>query len=258
MVIGLAMPCMAQIKLFIVAGQSNADGQGWIGDLTSPYDQAQTNVLIWFNDVATNWVDLAPGMSQSSSNLHGMELSLGKQLYDTWGGDVRLIKYARNATSIFANWSPGQYHYKEMMKVFSAATNSLAGESYVVEGFFWMQGEGDSINEERSSAYYSNLTAMVSSLRTDFEAPDMRMVLGRIGASLPTNNYPYADVVRTDQVNYATSNALVDWIDTDSFPLQRDDTHYLSPGYIEMGTLMADAYLGLKETPPSNPRVTSH
>ena len=255
MVIGLAIPCMAQIKVFIIAGQSNADGRGEIADLGSPYDQPQTNVLVWFDAAATNWVDLAPGFSDFSSNDHGMELSLGKKLYDTWGGDIRLIKYARSGTSIFENWLPDRYQYKQMLKVFSAATNSLAGQDYVIEGLFWMQGERDSVSNEWSSAYYSNLTTMVSSFRTDFEAPNMPLILGRIGVDLPTNVYPYSDLVRTAQVDYATSNALADWVDTDSFSVQADNIHFTSSGYIEMGTLMADAYLGLQEFPVSSRNV---
>jgi len=76
---GLAVPCSAQIKLFVIAGQSNADGRGLNVDLGSPYDQAQTNIQVWFDTAATDWVDLEPGLCADSTSQHGFELSLGKK-----------------------------------------------------------------------------------------------------------------------------------------------------------------------------------
>ncbi len=72
----LAIPCAAQIKLFVISGQSNADGRGLNVDLTSPYDQPQTNILVWFDAAASSWVDLEPGLCYDSASQHGFELSL--------------------------------------------------------------------------------------------------------------------------------------------------------------------------------------
>ncbi len=243
----MAISCAAQIKLFIVSGQSNADGRGLNVDLISPYDQPQTNIQVWFDAAATDWVDLEPGLCYDSASQHGFELSLGKKLHDTWGGDIRLIKYARGGTSMVSSWAPGLSLYNTLVGVIEAATNSLSGQDYSLEGFLWMQGEADAKTSSAANAYESNLTNLISSLREHFSAPNMRAIIGRIQDDIPLATYVYANTIRTAQVAVGTNDVYANWVDTDTLALQGDDLHYTSAGYIDLGELMADSYGDLKE-----------
>ena len=57
----------ANIKFFILGGQSNMAGTGaYINDLTPPWDVPQDDVLIWGNDLDQNvgWTPLRRGFWQ--------------------------------------------------------------------------------------------------------------------------------------------------------------------------------------------------
>ncbi len=172
---------------------------------------------------------------------------LGKRLHDTWGGDIRLIKYARGGTSMASSWVPGLANYNTLVSVIEAATNSLAGKNYTLEGLLWMQGEAGSKTSSAANAYESNLTNLIASLREHFSAPDMRVIIGRIQDDIPAGTYPYAGTVRDAQVVATTNDVYADWINTDTLGLQGDNLHYTSTGYIDLGDLMADSYSDLKE-----------
>lgn len=103
------------------------------------------------------------------------------------------------------------------------ATVEAAGNTAVLAGLLWIQGESDAKELNSALAYGENLAAMISELRFDLDAPDLPVVV----AELATEDiYTYAALVRNAQVTVAQSLPNVDVIDSDDMPLQADARHY--------------------------------
>ncbi len=255
------LPLAAQ-RVFVLAGQSNMLGRGDSADLSAPYDSPQSDIRYW---TGSRWADLAPGTGVGSA--HGPELSLGRSLADHFGESIYFVKHAEGGSSLAPNlsnpaksWDPdtGLLYGALKTKVTDALDN--LGSSARVEGFFWMQGEADSKDQSDANAYLQNFENLIDLARTDFDAPDMAVVLGRVNGTLyPSathgDKYQYLSTVRAAQEQAATDISRTAWVDTDTFALNDDDLHFSSAGQIALGNAMAEAYVSAIPEPSAGTLV---
>src|SRR5512139_1017353 len=115
-----------EVRVFLVAGQSNAVGCGSDAGLLPPELYApQPDVLFWFEEGSwgsvhdparrirsDGWVPLqfqsdpVYGTFGSVVNGFGPEIKLGRVLADSLAADVAVLKFAINATSLATDWDP--------------------------------------------------------------------------------------------------------------------------------------------------------
>jgi len=236
-------------SVFIIAGQSNALGQGDNADLIPPYDTPRSDVTLW--DTATaSWVAMQGGYGRSPDEF-GLEVSLGHQLADTLGGDIRIVKLAVGGSSLSNQWAPvGGALYQELKKSVDEALASLPGVVRV-SGMFWVQGERDSRDSDDginpAMNYEVNLNNLISSCRRDFNNREMPFIIGKIHASLDTSPgfFPYVELVRTAMEKVAFNDDLVGIVDTDGFPLKDDAIHFNSEGTIDLGNGLAEEFIAI-------------
>ena len=258
----LAAPATADVKLFLLGGQSNMQGMGGFPGATygstyyppddpcpSPYNAVQTTVKFWDygtpsggenrpETVGNGWVDLQPGFGWYPSEF-GPEVSLGYALSQKYPNDqIYLVKYAKGASTLVADWRPdgtGEC-YNWFQKRVDAALKSLSGSNPVIAGMIWMQGEGDAKTTAAANAYGQNLTNLIAKVRSDFATPDMPFVIGRI------SDYYLSRVggatVRTAQMNVANLDENVSWFSTDELEYAYVG-HFGTQGQIDLGNLFA-------------------
>ena len=117
-----------------------------------------------------------------------------------------------------------------------------AGENPAIVGMIWMQGENDSTVPDQAKAYRQNLKNLIAKVRTDFNAPDMKFVVGRISTmsklwATPEN----LELVRKVQQDVAKIADNTSWIDTDDLKWAYYG-HYGTQGQIELGLRFANQF----------------
>ena len=177
-----------EIDLFIVAGQSNA--QGWQGNAAHyPADPNGLDGKIRFfwkspriSDSGGKWTTLQKQGGRFPAGHFGLEVAFARKLKEN-GYNPAIFKYSLGSTSIANNWKlPGQKGmYDDMAKLLATAVEQLKRDGHTVkfQGFVWIQGESDAQTKEIALAYEARLKALIDDLRGKVtETPEMPVILG--------------------------------------------------------------------------------
>jgi hypothetical protein len=210
------------VKVFILAGQSNMEGQGSVDH----DDNGGKGSLVWsmansksatkmkkLKDEKGDWVvrdDVQisfkvgdevlkggltvgyTGYAADGSRRHmGPELGFGCVLGDFYPEPVLLIKTAWGGKSLFVDFRPpgsgGQVGpcYTKMVEEVRAALAELGDQKYEIAGFYWQQGWNDMCEQPATAEYSRNLVNLVSDLRKEFKVPTLPVVVGELGNGGP-------------------------------------------------------------------------
>ena len=206
------------IKVFILAGQSNMEGQGVVSMNHEKYYNGGKGNLVWsmangkskdqmkhLKDANGKWVirddvdisfknrkglrkgPLTIGYTGYSGNSHiGPELQFGHVIGDHYKEKVLLIKTAWGGKSIYKDFRPpssggttGEY-YKKMLEEVDAALKAI-GQNYELTGFVWFQGWNDMVSKEATAEYETNLVNLINDLRKEWKSPKLPVVIGELG-----------------------------------------------------------------------------
>jgi hypothetical protein len=224
--LGVVIQCAAKggpVKVFILAGQSNMEGQGVVSmDHEKHYNGGKGN-LEWsmkhsasapkmkhLKDADGQWVvrddvtisfkvkdkvrkgGLSVGYTGYGGSSHiGPELQFGHVIGDFYKEPVLLIKTAWGGKSLYADFRPpsskgevGPY-YTKMIKEVRAALVDLKGQEYEIAGFVWQQGWNDMCTKAAIPEYAENLVNLVKDVRQEFNSPNMPVVVGELGNGGP-------------------------------------------------------------------------
>ena len=258
--------------VYLIAGQSNADGRGSVSDLTGPladYAAPQSGVRLYYVNPTnsdplnpthrTGWVDLAPGYSVGPgfsgtlpSNRFGFELSLGRALATRDPSrSIAFIKVSRGGTNLAQDWDPdgnANYMWQTFARAIPDALAALTapGDQARICGVFWHQGESDGGNP----TYQADLTRLIEATRTLTARPDLPFALGELERdhTTPTVTGRTYQLAAMAAVAAADSHTLL--VSSDGLQTY-DGTHFTSASYITFGERFAAAMLGRANTPPS-------
>ncbi len=203
-------------KVFILAGQSNMQGQGVVAmDGERDYNGGKGN-LVWsmehsaskekmkhLRDADGNWAvredveiwfksagearrgGLTIGYTGYGGSSHiGPELQFGHVVGDYFEEPVLLVKTAWGGKSLYRDFRPpssggevGEY-YKQMV---AEVQEALHGRPHELAGFIWMQGWNDMISKEATAEYAANLANLAKDIRAEFAVPHLPFVVGELG-----------------------------------------------------------------------------
>ncbi len=198
--------------VFLIAGQSNADGRGLTSGLTgplAPYAVPQPEVMIHYTNPAftpasdplyRKWVTLRPGFSVAPGSTgplprgtFGMEIGAGKILAQHFAHPA-FIKVTRGGTALGVpgtDWYPAALDSPQAGPLYVALIASTrlalqeltdAGNSYTLHALFWHQGESDG---SREAAYGDLLEEFIRCVRRDLALPNLRFVIGELAPDKP-------------------------------------------------------------------------
>jgi hypothetical protein len=240
------------IDLYILFGQSNAQGLG-VGGRISPLgdiqhhsytcDCTQASVPVRTNEYLTDY-----------DVYNGSEISFGSLVTAGSEGKKRIaiVKVAENGAGVagqYGNtttkgWLKSRNHmYPRLITSYNNAKAALESEGYVVNlrGMWAIVGEDDCDYEDRANNFANNVIQLISDLRTDLGA-DVPVAWCRKHATLPR---PYVNIVRSHEDTLSSLISDFSVIDTDTFGLQGDLTHFNASG---QDNIAAQAYNILKPT----------
>jgi hypothetical protein len=211
------------VKVFILAGQSNMEGQGVVEmDHPKYYNSGKGN-LVWsmthsksaemmkhLKDAKGEWIEredvrisfknnkgertgpLSVGFTGYGGKSHiGPELQFGHVIGDHLEEQVLLIKTAWGGKSLFKDFRPpssggevGPY-YTKMIEEVRGALAKLGERKYTVAGFVWFQGWNDMYGKGVPEEYEPNLVNLAADIRKEFNSPGLPIVIGELGNGGP-------------------------------------------------------------------------
>lgn len=188
------------ILVYLVGGQSNAVGNGYISDLNRSEQLAEYKDVLYYaggEDINENvrnkllYVTTVNGGQSRFTYSFGMELGMAKrftQEFEDAGTKCAIIKYAKDGSNIlkdndkrdwnlYDNQGTGA-HYSNFIDTVNAGLSALRAEGYnpVIKGFAWLQGESN----HTLSSYRLYLEKIRDQARIDLNAPNMFFVMGEI------------------------------------------------------------------------------
>ena len=238
------------MDVYLIAGQSNADGRASSSDLPSQFKVPNSRIRIFTKE---GWHDLQPGLNDDSNrDWFGPEISFGPaMLKANPRRTVFLIKHARGSSDLGQMWRPPDSYgnhagtlYREFMDIVRRAVGSHASiMTSNIKGMIWMQGETDAWNEDpaMASAYERNLTDLIISIRTELGIPNLAFSIGRISTSWTWSGGAHGELVRQAQYRVSQAIPYTMMVDTDDLSLDADEAHYSSEGQIKLGERFADS-----------------
>jgi alpha-galactosidase len=217
------------VKVFILAGQSNMEGQGVI-KMDPNRNEGKGTLEFLVKDSATaerykhlidkdgKWVvrddvwicygerrgPLTVGFGPRP-NLIGPELGFGWVMGEHFDEPVLLIKCAWGGKSLAKDFRPpssggetGEY-YKKILAEVRAVLGDLkthapafAGRDCVLAGFGWHQGWNDRINQAFNDEYEKNMANFIRDMRKDLGAKQLPFVIAETGMNGPEEKNPRA------------------------------------------------------------------
>jgi Carbohydrate esterase, sialic acid-specific acetylesterase len=245
------------VKVFILAGQSNMEGQGFIkadpqrngGKRSLEYlvkDPATADKFKHLVDKDGQWVvrddvwihyldrkgRLTVGYGAKEDRI-GPEIGFGDVIGDAYEEPVLLIKLAWGGKSLAKDFRPpssgGEVgpHYKEIVEQMKAVLKDLKKEfpefgdrGCELAGFGCHQGWNDRINQAFNDEYEKNMANFIRDIRKDLGVKNLPFVIAETGMSGPEEKHPRALSLIKAQVavaEYGEFKGNVAFVGTRSF-----------------------------------------
>jgi hypothetical protein len=111
--------------------------------------------------------------------------------------------------------------------------------------FVWVQGESDA-NAKDAAAYVANLSAMLKSLRTELNAPNLILLLG-VNTRFGNGKNAFMPKIIDAQKEVAAALPRARYVDTaGAETLPPSHTHFTAVGTLEVGRRYAEALLSFE------------
>jgi len=243
------------IDLYLIAGQSNADGRAPTDDLSAELSTPDPSIQVFVND---NWHALQPGLNNSdNSDWFGPEISFGRAVAQDFSNrTIALVKVAVGSTDLGLMWkapdsqgdNAGPLYIKFMSALRKAVLSFPKETTIYIRGMIWMQGETDAWYEDPSMAlaYEDNLTAFINSVRNDLDMPTLPISVGLIG-----KNWRHQAIVRAAQSNVSSNMEHVGLVETIDLSLLVDGAHYDAVSQVMLGERFGKSIVETEASAPA-------
>ncbi|RWR81406.1 putative carbohydrate esterase [Cinnamomum micranthum f. kanehirae] len=229
-------------QIFILSGQSNMAGRGgvshkkWDGFLPP---QCLPHPAIHRFSAHSHWEEareplhadidtsktcgVGPGMAFARALLHS----------DPTVGSMGLVPCAVGGTAI-REWEPGTHLYTNMVRRAEECVRESGGE---IRALLWYQGESDTLSRHDAQCYKANMEKLIRHVRDHLRSPSLPF----IQVALASGDTHSIDMVREAQLGINLPNVVC--VDAKGLPLNEDNLHLTTEAQVELGNMLADAYL---------------
>lgn len=276
------------VKVFIVAGQSNAKGYNHIrehkqGRATFPKAlRHQPNILFWLAEKpGQNQADAWTALRVAQSGSFGPEIGFANDFAAAMPNDkIAIIKCAAGGTGIARsadysdyipalkgfddrgkNWHPpskGQKAgilYQRLIKNVRDALSALDRRKvkWELAGCLWMQGEHEAgISRKMAEDYNTLLVDFMSALRRDLKTRSLPFAIGEVNS----HKWAYGDIVRKAQATVCREDRNAALVKTTDLSRKGSGgaSHFDADGMLVLGSRFAKAltrFTGKRKTEPS-------
>jgi len=258
------------IRVFILAGQSNAGGAGNGEELPAALKVTDAEVVLYGRGQKGELRPLAPYPRVKEKfgidgTAFGPELVFAKEMKRAFPGDVIcVVKQSVGNCSIVA-WDK-DWRRADWKADLAAARNEQKEPNYdallaaVAEGvrqskemfhsdrveygaMLWVQSERDDTSERVARMYEANLRGLIANVRADLKEPGLPFLFA------DANVRRFGDVIRAGMRRVAAEAPGVRCVSIEG--LGRNGVHYDTAGQLELGKRFAAAYLAAREGRPA-------
>jgi len=254
------------IYVFLIGGQSNAEGRAPASDLPPELRAPREDIPFFYGSLTTLRPASAGHFDLGDKQMFGPEVTFGRSMAvfaARFHTKIAVIKQTTGGTNLYAQWvaggdatttgdGPAYVKFQAMVgKGLEALQAANPGAKFVVAGMIWMQGESDvgAHDGDQSGNYQKNLTAFIRDIRLTYGA-NLPFVIGELSANQtgvgPTEQ---RETVRTAQKAVAASLPNTALVETDKFELKPDHTHFTAAGQQALGTAFAGKMQSLLSVP---------
>lgn len=234
----------ADMKLFLLAGQSNMAGRG----RTLPEDR-WTHPRIFMLTQGLAWVPARHPVhfdygSTPDGGL-GLSMDFAKVLVDRDPHlTIGLVPCAVGGTSLDA-WQPSDHHRSLYQHAVTRAREAM--KHGTMAGMLWHQGETDCGHPPNIYSYVERFARLVACLRRDLDAPTMPVIVGELAS-----NAPLFHEIAIHRIPAAVPDSW--WVSSEGI---RSGLHFDAAGFKALGRRYAAAYLAFGDHLPPQAAATA-
>jgi hypothetical protein len=227
------------ISSFLMIGQSNMAGRGYLKDVNPIYDE-HIKVL-----VNARWQTMTEPMNHDRPTAG---VGLAASFAGAWrlsnpGEQIGLIPCADGGSSL-DDWAVGGALFENAL--FHA---KFAQRSSQLSGILWHQGENDSFGG-RSAVYYDKLSIIVNALRVELNASSIPFIVGGLGNFLSAGRYG-AYFTEYNEVNqalqkYADEVPNAYFVTASGLTANADDLHFNAVSLRKFGLRYFESFSKMK------------
>jgi len=242
--------------IIIQAGQSNSDGTGY-GCAARPYQVKQT---VWYMESPNpegkkEFDDLVITKACEMVSGNHIQSNYSLAFADCWLNDglcaegraLLILRASVGGTGFDdGRWTMDGDLYLRMMEMIRTAL-SLNPENRL-RAFLWHQGENDT-NHLTHDEYYAALSALLDSVRTGFDCPELPFVCGDFVHQWEMNNLAVCEPIISAQRDLCANTPNCAFVETDELPsndetgVQPGDTiHFCRESLYRLGRKYYAAY----------------
>jgi len=270
-------PRKPKLRIYLLAGQSNMEGKGhvrhikWLKENAEPEERKvfaryhRDDSFVDVKRVFIRYKDRIGALNVgwgTNRELIGPEYGFGLTMAEATAGDILLLKVSEGGKTLKTEFlppssgGPGRL-YSEIVDMVQDARSNLSkyvpgygGQGYTIEGLVWFQGFNDQIDgaqkAEGFKTYAARLDNLLKDLRSDLDAPDLKMVIGQLGFNQSPSAFNKAQKSVADLKHNAQSVRYVEIADlADATVLERFKTWKAEPErWAEVGSDRPYHYYG--------------
>lgn len=253
------------VDVHFLIGQSNASGRVNTGYTSDPID---ATIDYYYDtdgpagtghDSGGSFTTLQP----QTNGYYGTEISYGRTVAANTTNNVAIIKISEGGTHLYSNWNNTEDNganplwdtfITESTTAISALQTAYPGCDINMANVSWIQGEADSVNSTRSSAYQSIFTSFVPAVYTHLDTlgdiGNLQFTTAELG-NINSSTYPFQSTVRDAQGNVMDLDSDYHLVETDDLATF-DGVHYNAASIDTLGIRMANSYLQAVPEPSSS------
>jgi hypothetical protein len=185
--------------------------------------------------------DLAP-ISFGGNLRAGPEITFGRLLFRHYGKrhNTVIAKFAVGGSSLHRHWmAPGPRRLSDRLVRYLKELRRITranGDTFTVSGFTWVQGEADARRSDDADHYFSNLQALIATVRGFAENDELPVVISRTYIA-PANDEEVAGLakVRQAQEDFVKADRYAALVNLDDLAHDQTGVHFRAEEYARIG-----------------------
>lgn len=235
------MPEKDNLWVFILAGQSNMAGRGFV----EPQDTIPDPRILTINE-DKQWILAKEPLHFYEPTMAGLDcgLSFGREMLNHIPDSVSiaLIPCAVGGSSIEQWLGDSVFRNVQLLSNFKDKIN-FAKQYGTIKGILWHQGENDA-NPESILHYKQNLKELISEFRQIVDNTHLPFLIGELGSFKEHGFQNNIDSINAIIHTVADNNYNTFVVGTDDLKCKADSIHFNSSGQRSMGWRFARIYAG--------------